>query len=264
MEASPLAQRLRKVMEGNGLNAAQWNRRAGVSPNLLYELYAGRTKTMAHQTLVKLAEAVGMTVSELTGEVEPHGVKPNSESAPAAKKILSSFAERGDDLSANFLPPSYFLAMTAIQVVGDVQAGAWMEALERGYDEPLEIYQKLSPRYRDVAFGLRVLGQSMNLKFPEGTILVCVPASEYGQAIKSKDYVIMLRRNGSGQVEATVKRYLIEGKKHYLCPQSDDPHFQERFELPAPLSDPLAQDEYDIWIHAVVLSHTEELPAARR
>jgi SOS-response transcriptional repressor LexA len=261
METSPLAQRLKKVMEVNGLNAAQWNRRAGISPNLLYELYAGRTKTMAHQTLIKLAEAVGMTVSELTGEAEPRAA--GKATANPAKTPLS-FAEHGESQTASFLPPSYFAALTAVRVVGDVQAGAWMEALERNYDEPLEIYQKLSPRYRDVAFGLRVLGQSMNLKFPEGTILVCVAAHEYGQEIKSKDYVIMLRRNASGQVEATVKRYLIEGKKHYLCPQSDDPRFQERFELPAPLSEPLAQDESDIWIHAIVLSHTEELPAARR
>ena len=260
MKVSPLARRLRKVMEGNGLNAAQWNRRAGVSPNLLYELYAGRTRTMAHQTLVKLAEAIGMTVSELTGESDSHSLI----AAGKTVKRASSFAEHGDDQATDFLPPAYLSAMTAIKVVGDVQAGAWMEALERSYDEPLEIYQKLSPRYRELAFGLRVLGQSMNLKFPEGTILACALATEYGQAIKSRDYVIMLRRNGSGQVEATVKRYIVEGKKHFLSPQSDDPRFQERYELPAPLSDPLAQEDYDIWIHAVVLSHTEELPAARR
>lgn len=61
-----------------------------------------------------------------------------------------------------------------LQIRGAVQAGAWAQAMELPRDE-WEVVAVPRPDGHKQYFGLRVKGPSMNLVYPEGTILVCVP-----------------------------------------------------------------------------------------
>lgn len=108
--------------------------------------------------------------------------------------------EPGDLFGAGFIPlgPKLF-------VKGEVRAGNWVEAFEWPEDE----WQSFTGRSDVTAdashrFGLRVVGDSMNEVYPEGTVVECI--SVFGHAeIEIGKRVVILRTRIDGRVEATVK-----------------------------------------------------------
>lgn len=111
-----------------------------------------------------------------------------------------------------------------LYVKGEVAAGAWKEAVEWSESD----WQHFSGRSDVKAdlqhrFGLRVVGDSMNLLYPEGAIVECV--SLFGRAEASPGRrVVIVRRNVQNQFEATVKE-LVEGEdgKLWAVPKSTNP-----------------------------------------
>ena len=118
-------------------------------------------------------------------------------------------------------------AFVTLEVRGQVQAGSWSEALERPADE-WEVVPVPRPDGHRHYFGLRVRGASMNLEYPEGTILVCVPLEDYHHRLASGDHVIVRRRHPvTGLFESTVKELrLDERRRSWLWPRSTDPEHQ--------------------------------------
>lgn len=111
----------------------------------------------------------------------------------------------------------------SVAVRGAVQAGVWTDAVEFPEDD-WEIITVPRPDGHREYFGLKVKGNSMNLEYPEGTILICVPMYSYNYPIETGDHLIIRRWNECGQVEATVKELLVgpDGRR-WLCPKSTDP-----------------------------------------
>ena len=109
-----------------------------------------------------------------------------------------------------------------VKVVGDVMAGNFRTALEYDEEDQSEIWvPNIPPR----AYALISKGESMNLRYPEGTYLICLPVTEF-EAIKDKAGVIVHRSNSEGLWEATVKEYRVVDGKKYLWPRSDHPDHQ--------------------------------------
>lgn len=114
-----------------------------------------------------------------------------------------------------------------LYVVGEVEAGQYREALRRDESE----WQAFTGR-PDVAaplkdrFGLAVSGDSMNLVYPEGTILECV--WYFGdEAIPDGKRVIVQRTKRDGTLEATVKELVRdEAGIEWLVPRSSNPAHQ--------------------------------------
>jgi transcriptional regulator with XRE-family HTH domain len=109
--------------------------------------------------------------------------------------------------------PSELMAINTthhqIRLIGEVQAGNWQKPEEQeGFegeilDLPLpEIYKQLRP------YALRVVGPSMNLVYPEGTILICCHLEElHEDPISGKRYIIQNIDAHNG-IETTVKEFM--------------------------------------------------------
>jgi len=121
--------------------------------------------------------------------------------------------------------------MISIKVRGAVQAGYFTDATEiPEWEQQTVVLPR--PDNHKTHFGLRVCGDSMNMVFPEGTILVCVPIHQYDFALQNGDYVIVERFQGS-LVEATVKELRQNGDRTvWLWPRSSNPEYQTPIKLP--------------------------------
>jgi SOS-response transcriptional repressor LexA len=110
---------------------------------------------------------------------------------------------------------------------GEVAAGVWREAWEMDPDE----WEMFTGR-ADVAapvqkrFGLRVAGNSMDLVYPEGTILECVEY-DHEEPVPSGKRVIVLRTRVDGTKEATVKELIRDDSDVvWFVPRSNNPAYQ--------------------------------------
>lgn len=110
-----------------------------------------------------------------------------------------------------------------LYVKGAVAAGEWVDAYEWEQDS----WQTFTGRPDVVAkiehrFGLRVVGDSMDQIYPDGTIVECVSLFGHAEAMHGRK-VIVVRKRADLSVEATVKEYVeIEGKP-WLLPRSSNP-----------------------------------------
>ena len=118
-----------------------------------------------------------------------------------------------------------------IQLTGNVQAGEWRPAEEMPdpefFDIPLpENYSKTKP------FGLRVVGPSMNLVYPEGSILICCHLTDLNEMpLHGKRYIIEDIEAGDG-IETTVKELVIdETGRPWAWPRSNNPAHQQPIAL---------------------------------
>lgn len=113
-----------------------------------------------------------------------------------------------------------------LYVKGEVAAGIWRQALEQPEDEWLSFTGRAdvaaSTEHR---FGLRVVGDSMNEVYPQGTIVECVSVFGHIEPEPGKR-VIVVRTNENGEVEATVKELVEQGGELWLVPRSTNPAHQ--------------------------------------
>lgn len=119
-------------------------------------------------------------------------------------------------------------------VRGVVEAGLWIDSDEMEFprDEwiPLEIPS--DDRFpHGERFGLLVRGNSMNLIYPEGTILVCINPLRLGYEPGNGDHAIVRLRRQDGLVELTVKEIVEQEGHWWLWPRSSDPAHQQPIEV---------------------------------
>jgi SOS-response transcriptional repressor LexA len=143
--------------------------------------------------------------------------------------------------------------MIRVRVIGNVQAGHFAEATEIQEDDQ-EIVDVPRPDGHPRYFGLRVKGESMNLEYPEGSLLICVPIGDYDQAVEGGDHVICRQQNDAGQVEATVKEVVIDDNgQWWLWPRSSRPEHQTPIKLPRHIEGDIAAAP-DIELAAIVVA----------
>ena len=71
-------------------------------------------------------------------------------------------------------------------------------------------------------FGLRVVGDSMDLLYPEGTILECVSTFGHAEGVPGKR-VIIIRVDENQHCEATVKELVEQDGQLWAVPKSSNP-----------------------------------------
>jgi transcriptional regulator with XRE-family HTH domain len=110
-----------------------------------------------------------------------------------------------------------------LYIKGVVQAGLWRPAIEMARDEWEPFIGRsdvtADPEHR---FGLRVMGDSMDLLYPEGTVLECVSLFGRAEAAPGKR-VIVIRKDGDGNCEATVKELVEREGELWAYPRSTNP-----------------------------------------
>lgn len=177
---------LKAVMDRKGVKPTTLSQQVGRSSSLVKDLLE-RTSDVSIKTLVKLASALDVEVSEL---LYPQLATP--------------------------LGPRLY-------VKGEVAAGVWSEANEL----PPEEWQSFTGRAdikADIGhrFGLRVVGNSMDLVYPPGTIVECVSIFGGVQPLPGKR-VIVVRKNYHGECEATVKELVEQEGVMWAVPRSSNP-----------------------------------------
>ena len=213
MERTPDERReiLRQFIQDNKLKIARWAKASGVDKNSIYNFLNAHSNSLDLRTYGKLARSSGVPVHRLTGE--------------------------------NPDPPS----PTALWVVGTVEAGSFREAVEWDQSRWYSVDVPIPDRFRKVAKALEVRGNSMNLEYRQGSVVVWVDVLDFRPA-RDSDHVIVYSSDRNGRIEATIKEYRIQDGREWLWPRSDDPKHQ----LPIDPSNP-PDDVREVLVKGIVI-----------
>lgn len=198
--------RLRELISERKTSARAVSRELGGNDTLLRDILSGKSRNARGDTLPKIAAYFGVDVSELL-----------IEDADAARLRPSS--------------PS----MTALPLLGKVQAGAWLELDDTSQEEPQMLAAALDRRYPQARQWLReVDGDSMNARniFP-GDLAHIVEVVGSGVNLNSGMIVEVTRYRAGGALrEITLKE--VEVSDHgqvTLWPRSSNPKWQDPVRL---------------------------------
>lgn len=202
-----VGERIKAARKERGITQGELGKLLGVGQSVVSEMEAGKLKNWPlHANAI--IRALG---------------KPRTYFEPDAP------TEQAPTPPASVVPPIKDI-VRRIPVVGDVQAGVWLEAVAREYYEvdeylPIDVAGYESARLK----AMRVVGPSMNKLYPPGRFVVLAEPAEAG--IRNGDHVVVERRRGQ-MVEITLKEYVEEADGRIaLWPRSDHPDFQEPFYL---------------------------------
>lgn len=167
-----------------------------------------------------VADVLGVSVPQVSRWERGGDNIPSGRLPALAEAYGASIGEIFEDAEYQALGPRLF-------VKGAVAAGVFKEAWEVDPDE-WEVFTGRADIAAPVQrrFGLRVVGDSMDVLYPPGTILECVKY-EHDEPVPSGKRVIALRHRGDGTVEATVKELIRDNDGiEWLVPRSTNPSFQ--------------------------------------
>ena len=180
-----LKERVKEAMESAGMKAADLAR-ATKSTNAAVGFWLdGTTKSLKAEKSQLIEAATGYRANWIVSEKGPKMVEHKYDNATEMSVI------------------------TKVPLISWVQAGYGVSAvnnLHPGEGEKIET----TYRARAHTYALRVNGDSMEPKFPQGCIVIVEPEEqpEHGK-------FVIVRRNGD---EATLKQYVVDGGANYLKP----------------------------------------------
>ncbi|GAA4247868.1 hypothetical protein GCM10022293_05100 [Azospirillum formosense] len=193
----PLADRIKRLRKSRGLNQHEFAEMLGVSQPTVSRWERDQQEPEFDQ-IVALAELAGESPQQFA-----YGERVNEE-----------------------------LTLQPVFVMGAVQAGHWVEAVEWEREGWYTISLPPHPQFPNVKrFGLEVRGPSMNRVFPEGSVVECVRFEDIHAGPQPDDYVVVERHRTDGCIEATVKKFVIHDGEPWLLPESDHPAFQRSIQL---------------------------------
>lgn len=192
-----------------------------------HERLRAAREAAGYETAKAAAEAMGASVATyLQHENGTRGL--SRDRAQRYARFLKSTPEwllygRGDQPTQSSGEPHVRRVSRLVPVLGEVQAGAWTEAAEEPPpEEVVPIYLAGFEGAR--LFALRVRGPSMDLHYPDGTMIIVCPAAEIG--VREGDHVVVQRRKGA-MCETTVKEVVKDRHGIALWPRSRDPDHQK-------------------------------------
>lgn len=195
--------RVRESRERLGISQHELARRIGVKQPTIHHLETNVARGTKH--IYAIAKALGVSADWLQTGVE--GANP-----PLIEQ-----------------PTIPTLPIRTVPITGAVAAGVWREQVDDLGDPPETIPVSLPGLERATLFAMRVEGQSMNLHYPDGSLVICCPVAEMGA--RHGDHVIVERRENS-LVERSIKELVIETGKARLVPRSSDKRYQAAIDLP--------------------------------
>lgn len=193
METS-LQKRLRIRMDMLGLNAYQIAKKAGLGDSFVRDILRGKTRSPNSENLAKLATALDTTLDWFLGEHD------DSEPLTRVKSV------------------------GGLDVVGKIQAGNWVD---RSVIDEDDSQREIIPVARDPRFptarqyALAVVGDSMDLEYPEGCYVTCVDYWDSGVSLKD-GLIIHVERHNGPLVEVTLKAVETINGEQVLAPRSSN------------------------------------------
>jgi SOS-response transcriptional repressor LexA len=192
--------RLNDLLKNKGWSQAELSRRSGVSLARIKQYCQGRIENPRGSTMEDLAHALGVTEQHLRyGAALPTQTGSTLDKSP--------------------------VAVTEVEVVGEVRAGSWVEAQEHDA-YPRFTIPVVSPA--PGSFALLVVGPSMDLAgYLEGDFVVVEPLGRDNPSPINGDHVVAERIRVDGLREVTCKEYVTSpDNPPQLWPRSSDPRYQ--------------------------------------
>lgn len=115
----------------------------------------------------------------------------------------------------------------SVDVITRVQAGAWQSAVEWDDSDRYPVPAVLPKVWDNVPLhAAEVEGGSMNMFYPDGSIVFIAPLDSVPGGLKNGQHVVVVKQE-HGEYEVTLKEYVIDeqGKK-WLWPRSTMPEHQ--------------------------------------
>lgn len=194
--ADKLADKIKKLRKDLGLTQKEFATRLGVEDQSLVSKWESGRQEPNAERMVRLADMAGQTIGQFM-DIEP--------------------------LSRKTVPARVF------RVIGELQAGAWKEAVEWAPDDQYEVSMPLPPGVPSgiPLHGFIIRGNSMNKLYPDGTLVLVASTVANRLRPKNGQRVLVQRRNREGLYEATIKEYVVnEDGSKWLWPRSFDPEHQ--------------------------------------
>jgi SOS-response transcriptional repressor LexA len=188
---------LRTFINERGVKIAQWAKSAGVGKNSIYNFLNGYSDDLDPRTYAKLARAAEVPSHRLTGDI-PEPQSP-----------------------------------TSIWVVGQIEAGAFKDAIEWDRSKWYAVDVPVPARFRKKSKALEVRGPSMNMEYPEGSVVVWVDQLDFRPA-RDGDHVVVYSYAADDGIEATVKELRIAEGREWLWPRSHHPAHQTPIDVANP------------------------------
>lgn len=230
---------LRKILEEATAPEAKWNSRSlalaatsGKNPYLVRDIVKGKSTNPTLDTLVGLAKALEMDISQMI---------------PAAATITHR---------AGSAQP-----FETLVVVGAVAAGVWREETTWGAEDRYAIEVGPNPFPGSERFGLRMEGYSMDRTIPPGSDLECLRVA-YGYVEPQPGDIVIVQRDRHDLHELTCKRLDHDGQNYVLRGESSRAEFQEPIIIGRP--DENSVSDEGITIIAIVLRAHQSLYTRRR
>lgn len=115
-----------------------------------------------------------------------------------------------------------------IQVITSLQAGEWRETPEWDPSDRYEVLISLPSNFDNLPLHAAVVrGESMNVFYPDGSIVFITPLENYPGGLKSGMHVAAVNHD-HGSYEVTLKEYIIDEKgEKWLVPRSTSLEHQQ-------------------------------------
>lgn len=186
-----------------------------------------------YRSAANAARALGVSYPTYVAHENPNA--PTSFRADSAERYARKFkvnlewllTGRGE-LTGDTVAPLQ-MDVVGLPILGNIQAGHWLETTFVESDgEPELLPAARDPRFpRARQYALRVIGDSMDLDYPDGSHVTCVDYAESGLSIKEGLTVHVERHQAGGQlVEITLKNVARRRGKWVLIPRSSNPIHQ--------------------------------------
>lgn len=217
-----VGQRMRRRAVELGIRDVEVARRAKISPRR-YSHYVNDQRQPDYDTLVAICAALDCTPDYL------FGFSGEAKGRPRVQALTPI-----DD----------------VEVRGAAAEGEWTESPLWPEDRRYGVPVPRDGRFGDAErYGLELRDASMNNRYEEGAILICVDFDELGRGPTDGERVICRRQRADGRYETLVRLFVVDENGHaWLWPRSSHPSYQA----------PLRAPDYD---RPVIFRHAAEAPA---
>ena len=194
----------RVICEFFQIKPTELARKSGIAPSTINRFLSGKAdnENISAATISKVKSAVDELVDQWIEDVERGRLTPIEQPKPKH-------------------------SVRHVRIVGAVEAGVFLDAVEWPEHDKYRLELPIqTPYVTKSVVGFEVRGESMNLLYPAGTIIVCVPTYDIDRRpIHGERIVVFTRQNDL--MEATVKEFRIDDDGVvWLWPRSSEPAHQ--------------------------------------
>ena len=206
--------------------------------DMVQEVFTNLVNVKMRNNLLQARLARGLSQQELADRAETSG-QQISRLEKSERRLTMDWVRRlsralgcTDAEILGLLPAP----LDPISVKGAVQLGKYLAEPVWPVDDWYPVIIGEDDRFAGIErFGLVVRDESVNQRYPKGTILICVEVGDLSEPPKAGQRVICHRRNNKGYVEVTCRdlRGADQGAEPdgWLWPLSHDPRHQQQIPI---------------------------------